>query len=341
VLATMLLEPRRLELAEVERPVPGPGEVVVRVRAALTCGTDLKAFLRGHPKWPMPTRFGHEAAGEIYTTGEEVTGFSPGDGVMLAPTAPCGSCFWCSRAQENLCESLMREMVLGTYAEYVKLPERVVRTNLYRKPEHLSYAEAALLEPLACVVFGLSAVDLRADDRVVILGAGAIALLHVGVLRQRGLEDITVVARSPARAAVATAVGAARIVQGDATRVETVIRAATSGMGADVVIECTGRPEVWETAPRLARRGGQVVLFGGCAAGSTVSFDTGMLHYDQVRVTSPFHFTPPAVREAAELLARRVLPLQPLLTDTLPLAGVEEALRRLEHGQGIKYVIEP
>jgi L-iditol 2-dehydrogenase len=337
----MLLEPGRLELAQFERPAPGPGEVVIRVRAALTCGTDLKAFVRGHPKWPMPTRFGHEAAGEIYSIGEDVAGFSPGDAVMFAPTAPCETCFWCIRGQENLCDSLMREMVLGAYAEYVKLPERVVRTNLFLKPPRLSYAEAALLEPLACVVFGLSAVGLRADDRVVILGAGAIALLHVAVLRERGVRDITVVARSPARAAVATTVGAARVVQADATRVETVICDMTSGMGADVVVECTGRPEVWEAAPRLARRGGQVVLFGGCAAGSTVSFDTAMLHYDQVRVTSPFHFTPRAVREAAELLRRQMLPLRPLLTDSLPLPRVEEALRRLERGEGIKYVIEP
>ncbi|MGH7855751.1 MAG: zinc-dependent alcohol dehydrogenase [Candidatus Binatia bacterium] len=336
----MLIEPGRLELVEIDRPEARAGEVVLRVRAALTCGTDLKAFRRGHPKWPMPTRFGHEFAGELAQIGAGVSEFRAGDAVMAAPTGPCGSCFWCRKRQENLCESLMAEMVLGGYGEYVRLPARVVRSNLYAKPASLSFAESALLEPLSCVLFGLEDVRVTADDVAVILGGGAIALLHLLALRHRGLSAIWVVARSPMRAAAARSLGASRVWESDAAAVETAVREATGGRGADLVIECTGQKEVWEVAPRLARKGGEVILFGGCPAGTKVELDATTLHYDQVRIRSPFHFTPRSVRAAFELLASGAVDARPFFSGNISLENLPEAFARMQRGEGIKYVVE-
>src|SRR5262249_43188402 len=156
----------------------------------------------------------------------------------------------------------------------------------------LPYAQAALLEPLACVLHGLAQVRLRRDDTVVLIGAGAIALLHLLVLRTRGVQRVVVVARSALRAQNAQALGADAALRGGAEDARVPVLELTRGRGADVVIECTGQDTVWACAPALARRGGQLVLFGGCPTGSVVQFDTDRLHYDQVSVISPFHFTP-------------------------------------------------
>lgn len=339
--AVLLLGPGQLSCQDIPIPEPGAEEVVLKIGAALTCGTDLKAFLRGHPKWPMPTRFGHEYAGTVVARGAQVTTVREGDEVMLVPTGPCGSCFYCQRQQENLCTSLMETYVLGGYAEYLTVPARVIRTNLFAKPAALPFAEAALLEPLSCVMFGLEQTVLRPDDTAVVIGAGAVGLLHLVVLRALGVERVYVIARNPQRAQTARELGAYGIITCAAEEACAEVLAVTAGRGADLVVECTAQPRVWEAAVFLARPGGQVVLFGGCPAGTTVSLDTYRLHYDQVRVLSPFHFTPKAVRRAYELLTAGKIPAGKLISGTYPLTQLPEAFALLQQGEGIKYAVIP
>ncbi len=339
--AMVLLGPGRLVCAELPLPRPQDDEIVLKVGAALTCGTDLKAFLRGHPKWPLPTRFGHEYAGTVAAKGAKVTGIREGDEVMLVPTAPCGSCFYCQRQQDNLCTSLMETYALGGYAEYLTIPARVIRTNLFPKPGHLSFTTAALLEPLACVVFGLGQVVIRPDDIAVVIGAGAIGLLHVMVLSALGVERVYVIVRNPHRADVAQRLGAYGIIACAAEEAQEAVLQVTEGRGADLVIECTAQVRVWEQAVFLARPGGQVVLFGGCPQGTVAAFDTYRLHYEQVRILSPFHFTPPAVRRAYELLCAGTLPAARLISGTYPLAQLPDVLQRMQRGEGIKYAMMP
>lgn len=339
--AHVLLQPGEIRFGDVTRPRPDADGVVVRVRAALTCGTDVKAYLRGHPKFPMPTLFGHEFAGEVAEVGSDVRVFREGDAVMAVPTAPCGACYYCDRRQENLCPRVMDAIVLGAYAEYIKLPAHIVERSLYRKPSQLSYKEGALLEPLACVLHGLAQIDVRPDDTVVLIGAGAIALLHLLVLKYRGVEAVAIAARSAQRAEQARRNGADTVMLGEGEEVRARVLEETEGRGADVVIECTGQVEVWEAAPRLARRGGQVVLFGGCPSGTAARFDTGRLHYDEVRIVSPFHFTPRDVQGAYELLCDGQLGVGSLIGDEYPLERLAEALMRHRRGEGAKFAIIP
>lgn len=339
--AVMLLGPGRLDFQDIPIPQPEADEIVLKIGTALTCGTDLKALRRGHPKWPPPVRFGHEFAGTVAACGSQVDSVREGDAVMLAPTGPCGSCFYCQREQENLCVSLMDTMVLGGYAEYLKIPARVHQTNLFPKPDHLSFAEAALLEPLACVVFGLEPVVLRPDDAAVIIGAGAFGLLYLIVLHMLGVERVYVVARNPYRAQVARDLGATGIISCSAEEARDEVLALTDGRGADLVVECTAQPAVWEEAVFWPRIGGQLVLFGGCPPGTTMALDTSRIHYDQVRLFSPFHFTPKAVRRAYELLATGEIPTQHLISQSYPLAQLPAVFDLLQHGQGIKYAILP
>ncbi|MBV6458621.1 MAG: L-threonine 3-dehydrogenase [Fimbriimonadaceae bacterium] len=330
--ALVLMEPGTIAMQEVAVPQPGPGEVLVRVKAATTCGTDLKAFLRGHPQIPMPGLFGHEYSGVVSAVGEDAK-FGIGDEVMGVHSAPCQSCYWCINGQENLCEQIMATKVLGSYAEWLLIPKHIADVNLYPKPKEIDFDRAALLEPLACVVQGLEEASIKPDSRILILGSGAIGLMFVASLRFLGFKDITLSGRKPNRLALGEMLGAKIETWDDLP--------ALKNRGFDVVIECTGSVEVWERSVDFVRRGGKVVLFGGCPTGSSVSFDTRRLHYDQISILSPFHFGTLAVRLAREWLLNPALNLSPLLSGERLLSEAQAVFGDLQRGTGIKYVFRP
>src|SRR5579863_6415592 len=209
--AGYLVAPQHVELRETPLPGPEAGEVVVRVRVALTDGTDLKAFRRGHPQMPMPTRFGHEFSGDVSAVGPGVRAFDPGDPIMSVHSAPDGTCYWCSQGQEELCERVMETKVLGAYADYIVLPRHIVARNAFRKPVALSYEAAAFLEPLACVVHSVDLLDPGPGATVVVIGVGGFGLLHALVLRARGAEPI-VLGRRSERLALALELGASHAI---------------------------------------------------------------------------------------------------------------------------------
>jgi L-iditol 2-dehydrogenase len=343
VIAAYLVAPATIELRDEPDPVPGPGEVVVRVRAALTDGTDLKAYRRGHPQMPMPTRFGHEFAGDVAAVGAGVTAFAPGDAVMAVHSAPCGACWWCAHDEAELCADVMATKILGAYAEYITLPPHIVRQNAYRKPADLSYEAAAFLEPLACVVHSVRWLAARPDARIAVIGDGGFGILHALVLRALGFPEPLIVGRRPARLAVARAYGLAVVdaVGIDTDGVAALVRERTGGRGMDAVIESTGTAVVWEAVPAFVRRGGTVSLFGGLPGGTRVSFDAARLHYDEVRVVSPFHFGPRAVREAHDLLVGGAIDPLPLVTERFALADLGRAFAALDGGDGVKFAIVP
>lgn len=327
--ALVLTEPGCLDYHTVRVPSPGPGEVLLKVLAATTCGTDLKAFLRGHPQIPMPGVLGHEYSGTVAAVGAGAS-FSVGDAVMGVHSAPCQECFWCLRGQENLCESLMATKVLGSYAEYLLIPERIVRLNLFTKPAALSFETASLLEPLSCVAQGIRIHQPKPEDRVLIIGPGAIGLMFVAALRLLGVDNITLAGRNKERLAVGEELGAKAMMLDEVEKGQ-----------FDTVIECTGTTEIWERSIDYSRRGGTVVLFGGCASGTQVSFDTKRVHYDQITLLSPFHFGTEAVRTARQWLLNPKMNLQPLLSGFRSLDQGEEVFRDLKAGRGIKYVFQP
>jgi L-iditol 2-dehydrogenase len=330
--ALVLEEPGCITLKKVEVPRPGPGEVLVRVQAATTCGTDLKAYLRGHPQIPMPGLFGHEYSGVVAEVGDGAP-FRVGQAVMGVHSAPCQMCYWCAEGQENLCESIMSTKVLGTYAEYLKIPSHIARLNLFEKPEQLSFEEASLLEPLACVAQGISLLKLKPEMSALVIGPGAIGLMFVAALRLLGVENITLAGRNRHRLEVGEHLGARTRSVEEAHR--------TGGRGYDLVVECTGSVEVWESSLDFVRRGGTVVLFGGCAAGTRASFDTRKIHYDQLTLVSPFHFGTDAVRTARRWLIGGRMDLRPLLSGERSLENGEATFEDLKAGKGIKFVFRP
>jgi L-iditol 2-dehydrogenase len=272
-----------------------PGEVRIRIEAALTCGTDLKVFKRGyHARMIIPpAKFGHEFAGVISELAPGVSGWRVGDRVVAANSAPCGECFYCRNRQENLCDDLL--FLNGAYAKSIIVPARIVQKNLLRLKPETAFRDAALVEPLACVVQGIEDIQLKAGQRVLVIGAGPIGLMFVALAGDIGCQ-VTVAGRGTERLATARHLGAKAVFT--VSRQSHLEAAIPPGSIFDVVIEAVGKPETWDAAVRLVRKGGTVNFFGGCPSSTTVSLDTGRIHYSNLKLLASFHHTPRTIRRA-------------------------------------------
>lgn len=353
MLAALLYGKEDLRLETVEDPMPAVGEVVLRVGAATTCGTDLKVWRRGgHAKMlKLPTLFGHEVAGEIVAIGSGVTGWRIGDRVVANNSAPCMTCFFCRKQELSLCPNLTFNN--GTFAEYLRVPAPIVQHNLLPIPEELSYDLAALTEPLACVLHGAARSNVKPGDRVVVLGDGAIGLMFVAALVSGKGDWTTIPGAHPytrvflfggndQRLQVGQQLGATKTFNyRQVADVPALVKDLTDGWGADVVIEATGVPSVWEMAIACARPGATVNLFGGCPRDTTITVNTEQLHYSELTLKGVFHNTPTHVRAALALLASRALPFDALVNGQQPLRQLEQVLHAMKQRQVIKVAMVP
>jgi L-iditol 2-dehydrogenase len=300
VKAAILYGREDIRVETIKPPDLAPGEVRVNIEAALTCGTDLKVFKRGyHARMIVPPSvFGHEFAGSIGEVGEGVTRWKVGQRVVVANSAPCGSCAACLRGQENLCDDLL--FLNGAYAESIVVPSRLARMNMLPLALDTRCADAALTEPLACVVQGWEEVGARPRQNVLIIGSGPIGLMFAALARDERCH-VALAGRGP-RLQTARKLGADHVI--DVGAHDDLVTAVGKEMSLDfdVVIEAVGKPEAWQAATRLARKGGKVNFFGGCPAGSTVSLDTNLLHYSNLTLYSSFHHRPHTIRRALNLI---------------------------------------
>lgn len=342
--AAVLYGKEDVRLESVPVPEIGVGEVLVRVRAALTCGTDVKVFRRGYHARMIqpPALFGHELAGDIVAVDSSVTEFSIGDRIVAANSAPCDRCYFCLRDQPNLCEDLMFNN--GAYAEFIRIPARIVKKNTYTIPEHLGYRDAALVEPLACVVRGLEESGVSPGDTVGVLGLGPIGLMFVRLASQAYGARVIAAARRIEQVDRAIMLGADEgVLLGDQHALVNEVRARTAGRGADVVIEAIGTPQAWELATHLVRKGGTINFFGGCPSGTKVGLDTALLHYSEITCKASFHHTPRHVRRALEFLAAGKVSARELVNHDEPLSALPQVLADLAHRRNghIKTAIIP
>jgi L-iditol 2-dehydrogenase len=341
--AAVLYGKEHLQIETVDVPMLGAGDVLVRVRAALTCGTDVKVFRRGYHARMIqpPALFGHELAGDIVAMGPDVRSFHLGQRVVAANSAPCGACYFCQRGQENLCQDLLFNN--GAYAEYIRIPERIVQKNMYEVPEHVSYQDAALVEPLACVLRGLEESGLKSGDTIAIIGLGPIGMMFVRVAKAIYNARVIAIGRRQTQLDRARKMGADETVENyDGADVLGPVRAMTGGRGADVVIEAVGLPEVWQLAIRLLRRGGVVNFFGGCPSGTEIKLDTNLLHYSELTCKASFHHTPALVRKALEAVSRGYISAKDLVNRVEPLANLLAVMQHLmSHNGHLKTAIIP
>jgi L-iditol 2-dehydrogenase len=331
--AAVLYGREDVKIEQVEIPRLNDGEVLVRVRVALTCGTDLKVWKQGfHARMIRPPAlFGHELAGVIEATGSAVDPrIRKGMRVVPANSAPCNQCFYCREEQPNLCEDLLFNN--GAYAEFIRIPGRIVRENMIEIPEHVSFIDAAMAEPLACVLRGIHETGIQPGDTVAVIGCGPIGLKFIRVLAARGARVIAV-GKRPSQTAFATKLGAWATV--DISAVEDAVDAVrhlTDGRrGTDIVIEAAGRAASWESAMQMVRKGGTVNLFAGCAKGTEVKLDPWALHYSEITLKSTFHHTPRFMREAMKSISRGEIRACDFVTGEAPLADLPGVFTDMLH----------
>ena len=343
MLACVLHGQEDLRMERVAVPTVGPADLLVRVRAALTCGTDLKVYRRGHHARmiTLPAALGHELSGDVVETGSAVRSFNVGDRIVAANSAPCHKCFFCRQGEKNLCENLLFNN--GAYAEYIRIPGPIVDCNTHILPSQVDYRDAALSEPLACVLKGIDDTGVKPGDTVTIIGLGPIGLMFVRVAKIAGARVIAV-GRRQVQLDRAEHLGAEVLIEshrGDDPTDE-VRRHTRGGRGSDAVIEAVGSPHAWRQAVSMVRSGGRVNFFGGCPKQTVVCLDTGRLHYSSLTLRATFHHTPDHIREALELISRGEVHARDFIAGEVPLTELATAFRQWASRRGqLKIAILP
>ena len=329
--------PGDLRLEEAPEPVAGPGEVKIRVRNCSTCGTDVKIFNHGHHHLVPPRVIGHEIAGEVVGSGERV---------QVIAAVPCGVCADCTRGRPSVCpnQTSMGYHYDGGFAEYTVVPEAVLRVDgLNRIPTGISFAEASVAEPLACVLNGQELAGVGSGDDVVVLGAGPIGCLHVRLARARGARRVFLADLNRARLDLAAnLVGPdAAICGSEVDTVDTVLKL-TDGRGVDVGITAAASGAAQQEAVLMAARSGRISFFGGLPKDApTITLDSNLVHYRELTLLGANGSSPTHNKQALELIASGQVPVHDLITHRLPLDRVHDAIELVASGTAIKVTIEP
>ena len=338
--------PGDIRLEQIAEPDVAPGEIKIRVRACSMCGTDVKISRSGHPNMSAPQVMGHEIAGEIVDVGAGVDGWRAGDRVQVIAAIPDGTCEDCLAGHQSICPNQlsMGYQFPGGFAEYMIVPNEVLRVDgLNRIPDELSFAEASLAEPLACVLNGQELARVGAGDTVVIVGSGPIGCLHVRLARSRGAGRIILIDLNGERLAEAAAIVKPdlTIVSSEADPVEAVL-AATGGRGADVVITAAASGAAQEQGLRMLARRGRLSLFGGLAKDHpTITVDANLVHYRELTIVGVNGSSPAHNKQALDLIASGAVPVADLITHRLPLDRLLDAIDIVARGEAIKVTIEP
>jgi L-iditol 2-dehydrogenase len=338
--------PGDIRLEDADEPAPGPAEVKIRVRQCSTCGTDVKIFNHGHHHLVPPRVIGHEIAGEIVEAGANVTGWAPGDEVQVIAAIPCGTCAECTRGRMTVCpnQTSMGYHYDGGFAEYMVVPEAVLAVDgLNRIPDGVSFAEASVAEPLACVVNGQEIAGVGRGDDVVVVGAGPIGCLHVRLARAHGARRVFLVELNRSRLDMSAAAVSpdAAICAAEVDAVDEV-RKLTDGRGVDVVITAAASGQAQMDALQMAARSGRISFFGGLPKDKpTITLDSNLVHYREITIFGANGSSPAHNKRALELIATGQVPVGDLITHRLRLSQLHEAIELVASGGAIKVTIEP
>lgn len=349
MVAAVLHGPTDVRLEEVPIPRLGPEDLLARVEAASIDFTDRKVYLRGaHPMIAIPGLFGHEWAGVVVARGDRADArWQPGMRVVAANSAPCtdadptARCRPCQRGRQGMCERLLYNN--GAFAPYIRIPGRIVQVNLYELPHQVPCEEAALAEPLACVMHAVRRVPIADGDRVAIMGAGPIGLMFVSALRHRYGRAISLLSldHHDDRLLLATSFGADAALNNAGGLDRARVRAALGAERADVVIEAVGSQRAHQEACELLGRGGTLVCFGGVAEGTVLPLDLHRLHYEEIQIVPIYHHTPTDFARAVAAIVRREIPVGRLITARLPLMELPRALEMVQERTTLRTILLP
>ena len=334
----------KLVVKEVPTPEPGPDEALVKVFSCAVCGSDVRIFHHGNNRVHPPTIIGHESAGEIVAVGDRVTAFKAGDRVALGADVPCGECAVCKAGYGNNCQInyAMGYQFQGSFAEYVLLNRTMLEYGpVTGIPDSMSWDEAALAEPLACVLNAVEFAGIGLGDTVVVMGAGPIGCMIMPVALMCGATKVIAINRSPGRLEFAKKVGADVVIcSSEEDQIERVLEE-TDGMGADVIFTANPSPQSHSDALKMAKNRGRVNLFGGLPAGTKVELDTNLIHYKELLVSGAHGSVPRHHKQAVNLIASGKLDLGKFISHRFYLDEIGEAFRAAENKEGLRVMVKP
>lgn len=343
--AAVLEDIDKIVVKEVATPKVDCDSVLVKVKACAVCGSDIRILHHGNNRVDFPQIVGHEISGEVVEVGENVTKFKAGDRVAIGADVPCGECVFCEAGIGNNCQInyAMGYQFDGGFAEYVLLNRMVVNFGpVHKIPDHVSYDEAALAEPLGCVLNALELSSIKLGDTVVIIGAGPIGCMIIGVARMMGATKIIVVQRSRPRLEMAKKFGAdVYICSQEEDSVSRVLEE-TDNLGADVVITSCPSPEAQVDAINMAKNRARVNFFGGLPKSkSKVTIDTNIIHYKELFVHGAHGAMPIHHLKAVELIAAGSYNMKDYISHRFNLDNVKEAFETAESHEGMRVVVNP
>ncbi len=336
----------RISLREAPLPEVGGGDLLLRVRAATICGTDLKIIAGEKTRGVRsPCILGHEIAGEIVAVGAQVTDWRVGEHVTVAPVIACGECFYCRRDLENLCpgRKALGYEYDGGFAEYLLVPATAVSAgNVFRLPTDLSCEAAALSEPLSCCINGQDNMGgIKPGETVLIIGAGPIGAMHLQLAKAVPQTRVIVSETLAGRRRMAVENGADSVHDPDDADLYERVMDETSGIGADKIILAVGIADLVKDLLRLARKNGAINLFAGFSANARTRLDLNEIHYRQIHISGASASTPSQFKVALGMIATGVIDAGALVTERFPLEQFEDALDCARAGRGLKVAIMP
>ncbi len=331
-----------IQIHEINIPNIKEDEILIKIRACGICGSDVRSYYEGvEGRYKIPVILGHEVSGEVSQIGGEIDDFAIGDRVAVAPIYGCGKCSFCLSGQENLCKNvaIFGCNLDGAFAEYMKIPARAIQAGgLVRIPDELSDEEAALIEPFSCCLHGLLRANVQPGDTVLVIGAGPIGLAHTKLLRFLGASYIIASDVIDSRLEVVKKFGADMAINPQRKDSLAEIKELTEDKGVDAVIVAVGNPEAITQGLKMVRRGGTVVLFGGCPPNTIVQVDPNFIHYSDIAIVGSIDATVDEFRRAVSLVS--AIDVKPFITHRFPLESIKDAMEMSKSREALKAVIK-
>jgi len=331
--------PKKVRLKDIPKPNIGEDEVLVKVKYAGICATDIRIY-KGEKEVPYPRVLGHEFAGIIEEVGRNVSPeYKPGERVTVYPMISCGECYACKAGRKNICvnRKTIGYEYDGGFAEYVRVPAKAIQMgNLIKLPENVSYKEGAISEPLAAAYNGIIRANIKEGDTVVIIGAGPIGLTHVQLALTKKPKLVIVSEPEEKRRHFAKLLGADIVMDPSKDSLEELVKRVTGNEGADVVLLDVSLPKLIEETIDILKKGGTYVIFAGGPEGNFITIDPNKIHYKEINLTGASASTPTYHREVIRLLANGDIKANPLISDIFLLEEWEIPFRLKSDFQSLK-----